>query len=350
MTFEKRTLADADMGYAVSQLELAGATRAVAASESNGPAVVFDGPKLQPNTLATEPGGTMGFAAVPGRDDAFFAITRFYPIFQADEAGIDLFRSRDGLATPWAGERTVDLPFVHRIASVSTREGDYLLAATVCGGKDSRDDWSRPGAVYAYRIPDDLGGPWEARTILRGIHKNHGMNLGAIAGTRSLLISGEEGLFAVALPESTTGPGTAVEPWHATKLLEREVSEMVLYDFDGDGVDEMAVVAPFHGNEFAVYKERDGVWEQLFSAPLSLGHGLSAGSLNGEPVAVVGNREGEKDLVCFHPTSTDPFDMERIVVDHGPASAGTTVLSTPDGDGIISSNPEFGEYALYLAR
>jgi hypothetical protein len=350
MTFEKRTLSKADMGYAVATMTIAGARRVIAASESNGPALVFDGPSLKPSVLAAAPGGTMGFAEIPGRDDALLAITRFYPIFRAEAAGIDLFVGRNGVAEPWEGQRVIDLPFVHRMASVSTPAGDFLVAATVCGGKAFRDDWSQPGAVFAFRIPEDLAGVWQAEPILEGIHRNHGMAVATLGGVRSLLVSGTEGVFALSLPGATSGDGTAIPPWSQTRLLDHEVSEIALFDFDGDGTAELAVVEPFHGDRFAVYKQGAAGWSRVFEADLAFGHGLSVGSLGGRPVAVVGNRAGSKDLVCFRVTEAAPLELERIIVDPGAGTAGTAMVATDGGDGFVASNAEFGEYALYLTR
>jgi hypothetical protein len=350
MTFEKRTLSTAEMGYAVATMTIAGARRVIAASESTGPAVVFDGPSFTPRVLASAPGGTMGFAPIPGRDDALLAITRFYPIFKAEAAGIDLYIARDGLAEPWEGRRVIDLPFVHRMATVSTPVGDFLVAATVCGGKAFQDDWSRPGAVFACRIPADLAGVWEAEPVLEGIHRNHGMAVTTFAGVRSLLIAGTEGVIALSLPGETAADGTPLPPWSRTHVLEHDVSEVAPFDFDGDGVAELAVIEPFHGNRFAVYKEGAAGWSRVYEAELAFGHGLSVGSLGGRPVAAVGNRAGSKDLVCFRVTGTAPLEMERIVVEPGAGTAGTTMITTDDGDGFVASNAELAEYALYLAR
>jgi hypothetical protein len=350
MTFEKRTLTAAEMGYAVSTMTISGARRVIAASESTGPAVVFDGPSLTPRVLAAAPGGTMGFAGIPGRDDAILVITRFYPIFKAEAAGVDLYVARNGLAEPWDGRRVIDLPFVHRMTSVSTAAGNYLVAATVCGGKAFQDDWSKPGTVFAYRIPDDLRGPWKAEPVLENLHRNHGMATGTFAGVPSILISGTEGVFALSLPGATSAGGTVIPPWSRTQVLAHEVSEMGLWDFDGDGVEELAVIEPFHGNRFSVYKEGADGWSRVWEAELAFGHGLSVGSFGGTPVAVVGNRAGGKDLVCFRVTSTSPFVMEQIVVDPGAGTAGTTMITTADGDGFVASNAEYAEYALYLAR
>ncbi len=350
MTFEKRTLIKAELGYAVATLTIAGARRVIAASESTGPAVVFDGPSFTPRVLAAAPGGTMGFAEIPGRDDALLAITRFYPVFRAEGAGIDLYLAPDGLSEPWDGQRVIDLPFVHRMASVSTPAGDFLVAATVCGGKAFREDWSKPGAVVAFRIPEDLTGRWRPEPILEGIHRNHGMAIATLAGARSLLISGTEGVFALSLPGETSVDGTVIPPWSPTRILDHEVSEVGLHDFDGDGTPELAVIEPFHGNRFAIYKEGAAGWSRVFEAELAFGHGLSVGSFAGRPVAVVGNRAGSKDLLCFGVTGTAPLEMERMTVDAGAGTAGTAMVSTADGDGFVASNPEFAEYALYLAR
>ena len=294
MTFEKRTLTKSDMGYAVYTMRIAGERRVIAASESTGPAVVFDGPELMPRVLATAPGGTMGFAELPGRDDALLIITRFYPIFKAEEAGIDLFVGSNGLAEPWKGKRVIDLPFVHRMATVKTSRGDYLVAATVCGGKEFQDDWSKPGTVFAYPIPDDPSGPWVAQPILENVHKNHGLTTGLFGGVASLLISATEGVFALSLPGATSPAGEALPDWSCTRVIDHEVSEMGLCDFDGDGVDELAVIEPFHGNAFSVYKLGAGpdatAWTRVFTSELAFGHGLAVGTLAGSPAAVVGNR------------------------------------------------------------
>jgi hypothetical protein len=350
MTFEKRTLVTAEMGYAVATMTIAGARRVIAASESIGPAVVFDGPSFTPRVLAAAPGGTMGFAGVPGRDDALLAITRFYPIFRAEAAGIDLYVARDGLSEPWDGRRVIDLPFVHRMASVSTPSGDFLVAATVCGGKAFQDDWSQPGAVFAFRIPEDLAGVWQADSLLEGIHRNHGMAAATLGGVRSLLVSGTEGVFALSLPGETSADGSPVPPWSRTIVLEHEVSEVGTFDFDGDGTAELAVIEPFHGDRFAIYKQGAVGWSRVFEAELAFGHGLSVGSLGGTPVAVVGNRAGSKDLVCFRTTATAALELERLIVEAGAGTAGTTMIMTAEGEGIVASNAGFAEYVLYLAR
>jgi hypothetical protein len=350
MTFTKRTLAKSYMGYSVYQHQLLGEKRPIAASESTGPALVFLGEEFTPTVISEEPGGTMGFASVPGRDDALFAVTEFYPIFKAEASGVTLFEAVDGFNAPWKGTRVIDLPFVHRIETVATPSGSFLITATICGGKDFQDDWSRPGVVLAHPVDSNGLSGSEPLTILEGIHKNHGLCTGTINGLEYLLVAGTEGLFTLTLPGQHDSNGAVIPPWQVEQMLSHEVSEMGMIDLDGDGELELIVIEPFHGDTFAVYKLRGGSWERVFTSELAFGHGLAVGEINGEKIAIVGNRAGDMNLVCFTAGTDDPFRMERSVIDEGAATAGISIVNTQAGDGIITSNPGFEEYALYIAK
>jgi len=341
MKFEKNKLADADQGYFITTLPVLGKKRVVAAPEGSGPTLVFAPSDFEPQVITEGPGGCMGFAPLPGRDDAMLMITAFYPVFRSERAGIDLFQAVDGLAQPWKGKRIINLPFVHRITVI--RDGDigYLVAATVCGGKDFQDDWSKPGAVYVAKIPDNPEGPWKTDILLEHIHRNHGMTAGHLEGEPCVYVSGTEGLFALQPPEDPASE------WRITSVLSHEISEIYFADLDGDGIDEIAAIEPFHGHTLSVYKQSDGIWVKIFSSALKFGHGLWAGNLEGQNVIIAGNRDGTKDLVCFRVISGDPFDMEMTVVDHGSGTTNMDVIRTPDGDVLVTSNPGHSEYARY---
>lgn len=410
MNFKKQTLLKAGQGYFIKVMNILGENRIAAAPEANAPAYIFTAPDFKPQMIAEEPGGCMGFAPVPGKSDALFMITEFYPIFKSEKAGIHYFQAVDGLNTPWQGNRIIDLPFVHRITVVSNGSNSFLIAATVCGGKDYQDDWSKPGAVYAVPIPTSLsgaqeesgpsnqkgnigGGPstgqsvgpardWKLMPVIEGLHKNHGMNNGTYNEKPCVYITGTEGLFVLYVPEA--GRGGHIEDWKYEKLIDTEISEVFPADLDGDGVDELAVIEPFHGNAMSVYKrtveaaghgrgsaesadpaaeaagpagrnadERgtetagETTWEKIFSAELGFGHGLWAGTMAGKPVVIAGNRSGEKNLACFETTSTGPFTMKESAVDHGSGTTNMDVITTPHGEALAASNQGHEEYALY---
>ncbi len=100
MQFKKQRLSQATQGYCITSLPILGQDRIIAAPEAAGPTLVFTTPNWNCSVLATEPGGCMGFAMVPGRPDAMFMIAKFYPIFQSEEAGVHLYQASNGLETP----------------------------------------------------------------------------------------------------------------------------------------------------------------------------------------------------------------------------------------------------------
>ncbi len=344
MEFKKRRLAHAEQGYFITHLPILGQDRIIAAPEANGPVMVFAPPSYEPHILAPGPGGCMGFVPVPGRDDAFLMITEFYPIFQSEKAGINLFQATDGLNKPWLDKRIIDLPFVHRICMVGNGVDHFLVAASVCGGKDFQDDWSRPGMTYAARVPRDIEGPWDLVPVMEGIHRNHGMQVGSLAGRTCVFIAGDEGLFVLEIPR----PGSS--RWKARVIINQPISEVYPADLDADDEEEIIVIEPFHGSALSVYKSIQGTWTKIYTAELAFGHGLWAGRLGGENVVIAGNRTGDKNLACFRVVSTDPFAMEESVVDPGSGTTNMDVINTPDGKALVTSNPGHKEYAAYFVE
>jgi hypothetical protein len=341
MRFVKKRLSAADQGYSINALHLLGEDRIVAAPEGVGPAMAFTPAENGSAVLAEGPGGCMGFAPIPGRDDALVMITGFYPIFKAEKAGLHVYQAVDGLSKPWKGRRALDLPFVHRITSVSNGVDSFLVGATVCGGKDFQDDWSRPGTVYVAQFPEDLDGDWKTQAILEGVHRNHGMGTGSHNGAACVYVSGDEGIFALILP----APGK--HEWRVEKIFDGPVSELYFADLDGDGEDELAVIEPFHGETMSVYKRVGGEWQKIYSTPLAFGHGLWAGDLSGSQAVIVGNRADGKNLVCYRVMHDVPFAMEELVIDEGSGTTNLDVVTTSTGVAIVTSNVEHAEYAMY---
>ncbi|MBN2704595.1 MAG: hypothetical protein JXR23_10330, partial [Pontiellaceae bacterium] len=130
-------------------------------------------------------------------------------------------------------------------------------------------------------------------------------------------------------------------------IIKEPISEVYPADLDQDGEDEIAVIEPFHGSAMSVYKEIGGTWTKIYTAELAFGHGLWAGRLGGENVVIAGNRADEKNLACFKVTSASPFMMEESVIDAGSGTTNMSVIDTPNGKALATSNPGHEEYALY---
>jgi hypothetical protein len=133
--------------------------------------------------------------------------------------------------------------------------------------------------------------------------------------------------------------------WAVRQFFDHEVSEFGLIDLDGDGVDELVTIEPFHGNTLNVYDCVDGKWNKLYTDELWFGHGLSCGMFKGEPVIVVGNRRGPLTLNMYRRLPDGNFVREILEDGVGPTQ--TQVFTAGGTDYIMSANQLKNEVALY---
>src|SRR5208337_5003566 len=237
-----------------------------------------------------------------------------------------------------------DLPFAHRIDFVERGGTRFLIAATLAADKQDPADWSRPGTLYASRVPRGPGERWELTAVLQGIHRNHGLLTLRFRGRRSVLVSGTEGLFAADLDAGGSD-------WAFQQVLGQEVSEIAVSDIDGDGAEELITIEPFHGNSLHIYKHVGGRWQSSWETGLDYGHCLLAGTFNGARAILVSNRAGNRDLLLFEftalPGGRGIADPKRHVVDPGAGAANMLVVSHDGTDRIFSTNQAAGEIVSY---
>ena len=255
--------------------------------------------------------------------------------------GGGVYRIRDSEARTGSEEtRILDLPFAHRIGLVTRGGTRYLLAANLAEDKKDAADWSRPGSVIAARL--DAREALTGEPILAGIHKNHGFLLADFEGRPSLLVGAAEGLFCVDLQAHG-------KEWPSRRVLDREVSEMAVFDVDGDGRDELVTIEPFHGNTLRAYRKTPQGWSPFWDGEISFGHCVLAGMFDGSPSVFVSSRTGDKSLLLFQ-FDDDPEHPQRIVVDESPAASNMVVFPRAGGDLLFSANQAEGEIAVYEAR
>ena len=341
MNITKRILASLELIYAVCTIQIEGETHFVAATEGYGECLLFSPPDWTASSVWEGPGGTMCLTPLPGRGGALLAIQEFFPIFQSESAGIVYAEPRGSSTEAWHVRRVIDLPFAHRIEIVHIGPVPYLVAASLCEAKDSQDDWSHPGTVYAGPLPRDPSGHWSLDPILSGISKNHGMHATHLDGCKVVLIAGREGIFSIRVPAE---PG---EEWFWTRLVEHEVSDVHATDIDGDGIPELVAIEPFHGDTFTIYKLLSREWQAIFCMPISFGHVVWAGDVLGAPAMLVGSRSGDEDLSLMRVQSTDPVRIERSVIDRGIAPTQVGVVHRGNVCQIISANRGTGNAVLY---
>jgi len=344
MNVYKRVLGPLELAYTVSFQPIDGRRHIVAASEGHGPVLLFSPPDWKPLVISDSPGGIMCLERIPGRPNTLIGVERFYPIFVAEHAGIMIMHPSSGVKGTWRVRRVLNLPFVHRIRVIAIGGISFLVAATICGGKSFQEDWSKPGAIYISRIPDNPEEQWHLHPILTGLFQNHGLVLQEMDGAHYLYIGCENGLLRMRIPTDPEGP------WKAETILATPVSDLSFFDLDGDGQLELATIEPFHGNRLVVYRSDKGQWKPVFETELSFGHVVWSGTLLGQPGILAGSRRKQEELSWYYSSGKDLNLRTRFDIDTKIGPTQIDVIHELDRDLIVSANHTPGEIALYELR
>lgn len=324
--------------YCAGSLIIDGVPHAVLAGEDRGAACyAYAAPDFtQREALWENRGGTMCLIPLPGRDGEFLAVENFFPVFQSETAKLVWGRKEAG---QWVLRDFLSLPYVHRFDILTSGGRQYLFAATLCTSKQHQDDWSDPGALYACPLPDDLTQTPRPERLLGGMVRNHGYWRGTWEGRQAAFTACDSGVY-VSLP-----PLAAEEGWAVQHLLDGPVSDIALCDIDGDGLDEMALISPFHGDALTIYHQKNGGWEPVFQLTAPFAHALWGGTLLGRPAFLVGARRGDCALSLIRWDADRGFSVTAL--GHG-GSSNVSVFSLPGQDVVVSANHTAGEAAVYV--
>lgn len=344
MKYTKRVLASMEKAYAIGMFAGADADSFLVGVEKHGPINRFalNGDFIE--EVAAGPGGVMTIAQVPGRADQLLATYQFFsPNCGADDAKIVSYtRNESG---EWTCRVVCDLPYVHRFGLLYGADGAlWLLACTIKTACAYKNDWRFPGKVYASRIDRPFEDFDETHQLSLEViadvqFKNHGF--WTDAEKSFALVSTENGVYRFA-PPSVDG-----DSWKREWLISEATSDMCLVDFDGDGLDEMLTLSPFHGDTLSIYHlNTEGNYELQWrdAEKRSFWHAIWSGNLAGEPCALVGNREDGRDLFrVFY--AENGYQLETV--DHGFGPANCWAYQSDGSDFIIAANRETDEVALY---
>lgn len=343
MKITTKSICSMSMPYAVATVQFEGKPQVFAATEDHGKTIVAGPPEWTPRNVVEGPGGCMSIAQPEASQD-IYAIYGCFVGYQFFEGAVYRLSPRerptgddDSLFT---SQKIFALPFAHRICFVERNGVEYMIAANLAETKSGKDDWSKPGTVFAGPLPRVRGEQWKPEVILEKLYKNHCMFSGSLNGRRILMIGGQEGLFGFD-PEA---PGTS---WQSRQILPQEISEVVTADLDNDGVDELITIEPFHGNRLIVYHADAGAWKNVFELELAYGHGLWAGTIAGKTALIVGNRSGNANLEILLPRTGTRLELERHVVAEGAGSANSTVLDHEGATWIVAANQSSSEVVAY---
>jgi hypothetical protein len=337
MKITKRHLCDLPCCYAASYVERNGRNLLLLAPDAPGPCYGFDSVTFQQETVWEQPGGTMAMIPVPGGNGDFLAVQRFFPGFQAQKAEVVHAQNKNG---EWYIKTLFQLPYVHRFEVLERDGRRYLLCGTLCTSKKNENDWSSPGGLYAAELPDDPNNPIKLSQIASGMTRNHGFWR---VNQLTALTSCDQGVYEVWPPDKRGGN------WVVHKIIDKPASDIALCDIDGDGENEMAVIEPFHGSQFNIYRKGENGYSLLYQYPhkTEFLHVVWGGKIRGQPVFIGGCRGGNKELFLLR---WQNGKIVNEIIDKGAGPANVSVINMPDRDLILAANHEIGEGAVYIVE
>ncbi len=332
MTYQ--TVAEIERGYSIALVpgaDAGGGSAFVAGSEGKDELLYFEPPAYRPRVIAREPGGFISLAPLEWKGRRYVAAsTRFYPFFEAAESAIRLYPLDAGECPP--GTDVAALPYTHRIGVHTAGGRAWLLASTLCGGKEDRDDWSQPGGIHLLEVPDDPAAPWPSRQIVSGLNKNHGMDPAVLGPDRERgwLLSAREGLLFMPVPDNPDGP------WRTRVIDEREHSDAFAFDWVAPGETEIFSISPFHGNVLARHSCNGHGWErEVIDDDLAMGHIVWAGDFLGEPGLLAGSRRERKELRLYRRDPDAPNGLRYTTLEEGIGPSQMVVVTPNDNRAIL---------------
>lgn len=342
MKVVKQSISDLTLCYCVAPLVYQGAPHFLVASEKEYACLLFDRHGNLVDEVWAGPGGTMSAVQVPGVDGAFLATHKFYSPNNCKEARIVLCRHTDA---GWQVRTVADLPYVHRFDILSGNGTNYLLACCLKSGYEGKDDWRFPGMTLACELPGNLmempeGEHLRFSVLKEGMFHNHGYNRTVKDGRACGLVASDEGVFRF-IPPKERGAS-----WGIEQLIFDPTSDVVMLDFDGDGKEELLTLSPFHGDQLRVYRKDGSAYKKVFEYEkrIEFAHALCTAVIDGETMAIVGHRKGERDLLAVR-YANGSYLVERLDHDVGPANVMHMVVDV--GNVLVSANREINEVAYY---
>lgn len=344
MKATKKVIGELEKCYSLAMLHYQGKDHFLCAAEkvNNCYLISLDGEIEE--TVWEGPGGVMTMVQVPGTDGQFLATRKFYSPNDSKEASIVVVTPKG--KNDWEVRTLVDLPFVHRFDILQAGGKNYIIACALKSDHEFKDDWRFPGKVFVGELPADLSGynddnQLELTELKDNMLKNHGYYRHVEAdGSTSSIVSCDNGIFQFFPPKTAGGE------WTIKELVSDAASDAVLMDLNGDGVEELCALAPFHGDTINIYEQKNGKFEVAYTYPekLEFLHAIFGGQVNGENTFIVGHRKGERYLLAF--TYKDgKYVADKL--DEGCGAANVLHYTHNGKEILIATNREINEMAMY---
>ena len=261
----------------------------------------------------------------------------------------------------WKSYRVADVPFIHRIALAQLSERastktPFLIVASIRGEAGKPGEWYSPGSLWCYELPTDPHAvtAWRAHLLDASLHINHGLSINDVDkdGRDDVLISCTEGLIWYEPPAAPMTDG-----WGKWIISDRECSDTCAADLDGDGINEILAIEPWHGNNLVWYKAtgdlRTDPWDRyLIDDKLNRGHSLAAVDVDADGgLEVICGYNGEgTSLHLYRAEDLDRNRWHKETIDNGGLGVGQMHVQDMNGNGrldIVTSGLSTGNVKWY---
>lgn len=311
-------------GMTISDLNNNGHKDIIVGSTGISMIAIYNGPTFQKRIVSEAHPGTIGLATHDitgnGHKD-IIAGSGFGRKQRNIQEYLHWFEASDDGQT-WTQHFIEWVPYLHRIALVHINNQSLLLVATLQGAGSGFNEFESPGALWCYKMSNDPNQPWEKQCIDGHLHLNHGLSVCDVDndGRPDLLLGARNGLIWYEPPQGD--PFT--NPWQKHIISTRESSETYAIDLDGDGINEILSIEPWHGNELVWYKAtgdiRSAPYERhLIDNTLNRGHSLWGGDINNDgAIEIISGYNGPgTQLNIYHPQDLDQNQWHKKQIDDG---------------------------------
>lgn len=344
LTVQRKKIGELEKCYSLAMLKYKGENHILCAAEKINSCYLISTDGDIEETVWEGPGGVMTMVQVPGTDGQFLATRKFYSPNDSKEASIVIATPRG--KNDWEIRTLCDLPFVHRFDILQVGEKNYLIACALKSDHEYKEDWRFPGKVFATELPADLSSfnednQLKLTVIKEDLLKNHGYyrHVGP-DNSMSSIISCDTGIYQFFPPKQ------GENAWTIENLVDDAASDALLLDINGDGVEELCSIAPFHGDTVSIYQKKDGTFTLDYTHPekLEFLHAIWGGNICGKPTWILGHRKGDRKLLAF---TYEDGKYQAQELDHGYGAANVLHYIHNGKDTLIATNRETDEITLY---
>lgn len=192
-----------------------------------------------------------------------------------DSGAVFTLSPQEDRTSSWKATEQHREPTVHRMHWVKERDRHFLAVLPLhgCGNENGEGEGIR---FLGYRKPTESNEKWNTFLIHKGFHLAHNFQpvlWDAGDKNQSMLVAEKEGVHLIQGSEDS---------WESRQLTQHGSGEVQLGKLP-DGHRFIATIEPMHGNQVAIYPEKDASFtnRQMVDDTLSQGHALVAADFLG---------------------------------------------------------------------